>query len=598
MQGLFADTMKTMRQWAAAFFLAWIMIAAAHAQAPKPNIVMILVDDAAFMDFGAYGGEARTPNIDALASQGAMFTSFHASPLCSPSRAMLLTGIDNHKTGVATIEEVLPPEHRGKPGYSLKLEPGVLTIAQRLKASGYRTYMTGKWHLGREPKDLPNQHGFDRTFILDASGADNWEQKSYMPYYDHAPWFEDGKQATLPDEFYSSKFLVDQMMAYVDSGKASGQPFLAYIAFQALHIPVQAPADFTAHYKGQFDQGWDALREARWQRAKDRGLIPRDAPLAPMPDNARKWDSLSADQKRIAAKSMEVYSGMLEAMDHHIGRLVQHLKDQGQYANTIFVITSDNGPEPTDPVHASGMNIWMALNGYHWREHDLGEKGSLGFVGREWAAALASPGQMYKFFTTEGGIRVPFIVAGPGIPAGGRHTAPAFLTDIVPTLLELTGTPVAETAGTVPITGQSMVPVLSGTAARVHAEDRPIGVEVAGNAALFKGDFKIMRNVTARGDTDWQLFNIAIDPGETNDLSAAMPGLKQQMLADYATYMKTMGVLEMPPGYQVQRQVVTNVLMKQLGYYWWVLAILAVAVLGLIYSLWRFVLSPLWRRRV
>jgi arylsulfatase A-like enzyme len=164
----------------------------------RPNFVLILLDDAALMDLGAFGGEARTPTIDALAASGAMLTNYHTSPLCSPSRAMLLTGIDNHKTGVSTIEEVLPPELEGKPGYSLRLEPGVVTIATRLKKAGYRTSMAGKWHLGHGENDLPNAHGFDRSLALDASGADNWEQKPYMPYYQHAPWFEDGKPATLP----------------------------------------------------------------------------------------------------------------------------------------------------------------------------------------------------------------------------------------------------------------------------------------------------------------------------------------------------------------------------------------------------------------
>ena len=176
----------------------------------RPNVVLLLVDDAALMDFGAYGGEARTPNIDALAARGALFTNYHTSPLCSPSRAMILTGVDNHRTGVATIEEVLPPEQHNKPGYSLHLEPGVVTIAARLKQAGYRTYMTGKRHLGHGAGDLPDGHGFDRSFALDASGADNWEQKPYMPYYQYAPWFEDGKPADLPKDFYSSQFIVDR----------------------------------------------------------------------------------------------------------------------------------------------------------------------------------------------------------------------------------------------------------------------------------------------------------------------------------------------------------------------------------------------------
>src|SRR5688572_5995724 len=195
----------------AAAALALLAVQPAAAQQARPNIVLIVVDDAGFTDFGAYGGEARTPNIDALAQRGAQFSRYYSSPLCSPSRAMLLTGMDNHRTGHSTIIEVLPPELRGRPGYTMRLEPGVVTLAERLRQGGYRTYVTGKWHLGHGPGDLPDSHGFDRSFVLDASGADNWEHRAYMPYYRTADWFENGERARLPSEFYSSQFIVDRM---------------------------------------------------------------------------------------------------------------------------------------------------------------------------------------------------------------------------------------------------------------------------------------------------------------------------------------------------------------------------------------------------
>jgi len=315
-----------------------------------PNIVMILVDDSALMDFGVYGGEAQTPNIDALAARGAMFTQYRTSPLCSPTRAMLLTGLDNHKTGIATIPEVLPAEQVGKPGYSMALEPSVLTIADRLRDKGYRTLMSGKWHMGEEANEMPQNHGFDRSFALAASGADNWEDKSYMPYYADAPWYEDGVPASLPEDFYSSEFIVDKMVSYLEETDQS-KPFLAYLPFQAIHIPVQAPPEFTAKYKGRFDEGWHVLRAKRHKRAQDLGLIPKGAPLAPMPDDARRWESLDDKTRELYAARMEVNAGMLDAMDHHIGRFVSYLKDKDQYENTIFVITSDNGPEPNRGDH-------------------------------------------------------------------------------------------------------------------------------------------------------------------------------------------------------------------------------------------------------
>ena len=198
--------------------------------AAQPNFVVILVDDGAFMDFGGYGGEAKTPNINQLADEGVRFSNYHTSPLCATSRAMLLTGLDSHRTGVATLPEVLRQEQQEAEGYALRLSPGVDTIADLLREQGYETYMTGKWHLGRGDGDLPVDHGFDRSFILDASGADNWEQKSFLPFYGEAPWFEDGEPAMLPDEFYSSRFLVDKMMEYLDT-RDMQKPFLAYVAF-------------------------------------------------------------------------------------------------------------------------------------------------------------------------------------------------------------------------------------------------------------------------------------------------------------------------------------------------------------------------------
>lgn len=592
-----------MRSWmylavAAVAVLLRPAVAAESEQASKlpPNVVLILVDDAALMDFGAYGGEAHTPNIDALASAGTQFSSYHTSPLCSPSRAMLLTGIDNHRTGVATIEEVLPPEQRGKPGYSLRLEPGVLTIAERLKGAGYRTYMTGKWHLGHGEGDLPSAHGFDRSFALDASGADNWEKKPYMPYYREAPWFEDGKPADLPEDFYSSKFMVDRMIDYIDADKSAAEPFFAYVAFQAVHIPVQAPREFTAHYEGKFDAGWQVLREARWARAKALGLIPQDAPLAAMPDTMRDWASLSAEDKAIFSKAMAVYSGMLEAMDFHIGRLIEHLKARGVYENTIFIVTSDNGPEPSDPVHATGMNVWMALNGYDWDAATLGEKGSLAFIGPEWAQAVASPSRLYKFYTTEGGLRVPFIIAGPGIVPAKKTGAAAFVTDVTPTILDFAGVSAEAKPDAVAITGRTLRGVLDGSSEQAHPADTPVGFEVAGNAALYRGGYKLVRNGPPLGDNQWRLYDLARDPGETNDLSTSEPERLAAMLADYKSYQQEMGVLDLPPGYDVQQQIKRNAIAKQLGFYWWVLVLAGVVVVGLVGGVGFLIVRAMRRR--
>lgn len=552
----------------------------------RPNIVMIVVDDAALMDFGAFGGEARTPNIDRLARGGAMFSAYHSSPLCSPSRAMLLTGVDNHRAGVATIEEILPPSQKNKPGYGLHIEPDVWTIARRLKAEGYRTLMAGKWHLGHGPGQLPDSHGFDRSLALDASGADNWAAKPYMPYYTEAPWFEDGKPARMPKAFYSSTLIVDRLQSYIDAEPAGRRPFFAYLAFQAVHIPVQAPKAYSDHYEGRFDEGWAATREARAARARELGLLPPDAGVHGMPDFARDWASLSPEERRIYARSMEVYSGMLEAMDAEIGRLMRHLQARGELENTLFVVTSDNGPEPSDPVHAGGMNLWMALHGYTWRRKDLGERGSLNFIGREWASAISAPGQRYKFYMSEGGVRVPLIVSGPGVNPGTRVSSTAFVTDVTPTLIDYAGARPQPAAAA--MDGRSLKPVLSGAAQATHPPDAAVGMEVSGNAALFRGDYKLVRDMPPVGDGRWRLYDLARDPGETRDLAGEQPERFSQMLDDYAAYERRVGVAPLPAGYTTDKQLRGNSLSRQAPLLKGVAAVAAALIAAAIgYVVWR-----------
>lgn len=566
----------------------------------RPNIVMIVVDDAGLTDFAPYGGEARMPTIQALADRGVKFTRHHSSPLCAPSRAMLLTGIDNHRTGIATIPEIIPAEHRGQPGYSLSLEPGVLTLAERLKAVGYQTYISGKWHLGSRPEDLPNAHGFDRSFALDASGADNWEQKSYMGFYDSAPWFENGVPASLPDDFYSSAFIIDRMIDYVDQGlqinkrleQPSGRrPFFSYIAFQAIHIPIQAPREITDLYNGVYDQGWHVLHKQRWQRAVQLGLIPEASVQAYMPETTRDWESLDNNEKQLYARSMAVQAAMLDAMDRHIGRFVDYLEQRGELDNTLFVVTSDNGPEPSDPLQWLSSRIWMATHGYHHNIETLGEKGSMGFIGPEWASATASPGGLFKFYASEGGIRVPLIIAGPNIP-GPSATQPSsisafsMVTDIVPTILDYIDLDYSQAPENNPtqvaITGRSLMPLINGSKGTVYAPDEPIGMEVSGNSALFKGDYKITRNTPPQGDNIWRLFNLANDPAETVDLREKEPDKFAELMLDYAAYEKHLGVLPIPKNFDHMEQIYANTVRKMVATNWPALMLASVILIALI----------------
>lgn len=555
----------------------------------RPNVLVIVADDLAFSDLGAYGGEARTPNLDGLARAGRMFARYRTSPLCSPSRAMLLTGLDNHRAGVATIPEVLPPEQADKPGYSLRLEPGATTLARRLSAIGYRTYLSGKWHLGDRSADLPNAHGFDHAFALDASGADNWRHQSYMPFYAEPPWFEDGVATRYPDGRYSSDHLVDRLIGYMDSDVRKEAPFFAYLAFQAVHIPVQAPAERSRPYADVYRDGWTAARERRIQRLNALGLRPADAPDAAPHPKLRAWANLSANEKALSSGTMAVYAGMIEAMDAAIGRLLQSLAARGALENTIIVFTSDNGPEPSDPMANAMYRLWMRTTGYRHDLDRMGETGSLLFIGPEWANAVAAPGGGFKFYTSEGGVRVPLIMAGPGVKAGGIVDANAYVTDITPTLLDMVGAPL-DFPDAKSLDGRSLRPLLNNTAERVYAAGETISIEVSGNVAVVDGDLKLVHNAGPWADGVWRLFDVRQDPGETRDLAATMPNEVARLKAAYSAYVQRVGVQPMPAGYDVQAQIEANTnarLQKRFGPIVLGIAGVLALVAGLGFVLWR-----------
>jgi len=243
-------------------------------QSDRPNIVLILADDLGFTDISPFGSEIHTPNIARLAAEGVSFTNYHTAGSCAPARAMLLTGVDSHRNGVPNIPEALPAEQMAYKHYQGVLNDKVVTLANVLQAGGYHTYMTGKWHLGHTPELLPSARGFDRTIAMADTGADNWEQRTYLPIYEQANWYADGAAHTLPDDFYSSKYFVDKTIEFIETNAEDDQPFFAYIPFQAVHMPVQAPREFSDKYAGVYDEGWTVMREKRRLAAEAAGVIP------------------------------------------------------------------------------------------------------------------------------------------------------------------------------------------------------------------------------------------------------------------------------------------------------------------------------------
>ena len=564
---------------AQALFVAFLagnsaLALAASASEPdgvRPNIVFILADDLGYTDIAPYGGEVNTPTLSALAHQGIRFANYHTAANCAPARAMLLTGVNNHLAGVPNIPEMLAPEQRAHENYQGVLGSNVVTVATLLEDAGYHTYLAGKWHLGATPDKRPSRRGFQRTVALMDSGADNWEQKPYLPIYEQANWFADGERFELPEDFYSSRFLIDKTIEFIDGNLQDGKPFFAYVPFQAVHIPVQAPQEFIDRYMGVYDQGWDALREQRRQKAVELGLVPADTGMVRMASTA-EWDALSPERKRYEAKRMAVYAGMIEAMDFHIGRLIEYLKAQGVYENTVFVFTSDNGAEasgPDDPDAFVSRRVSSSL-GYHNDYERLGLKGSYNSISPSFASAAASPLAYYKFYTGEGGLRVPLIFAGDPLAATAKLThAFAWATDITPTLLSIAGVdrPGPRYGGRpiLPMSGRDLLPVLSGEADRVYGEDDSVGYELTGHAAFFQGDYKLVRNGPPLGNGEWHLYNIMVDPGEVSDLKSAEPDRFQRMLSGYEQFTIDNSVRPLPAGYSQTGQLLSNYLAEPVG---------------------------------
>jgi len=536
----------------------------------RPNILVILADDLGYSDIASYGSEISTPNLDQLAHSGLRFSNYHTSASCAPTRAMLLSGVDSHRAGVANISEALTPAQAHSPFYRGTLNHNVVTIATLLRDAGYNTSMAGKWHLGYEdPSLLPINRGFEQTLTMPFSGGDNWTQQAYVPHYEKTLWFENGEEITIPDDFYSSKFIVDKTIAQLENNRLDqrkkNQPFFSYVSFQAVHIPVQAPKAFTEKYVGTYKDGWDALRLARQQAVKDLGLLPAEAPMKRMPTTA-SWEALSEEEQRYNDKRMAVYAGMVDAMDHHIGRLIQYLKATNQHDNTVIIFTSDNGAEASDPKDMSAFTPLMyKMLGYNDDYDTLGERYSYNTIGINFASAAASPLGHYKFHSGEGGMRVPLIISGPQLAdtlQGKISHSKAFVKDLAPTILALANTrhPGTQFQGRTiePNTGKNLLPIITAHADSVYSGDDIIAYEIGGNAALIKGDFKIALNRGGANDNRWHLYNITQDPGETRPLETIEPFVFSDLLSEYEKYARENGVIQVPQDYQQSAQIARN----------------------------------------
>ncbi|MEZ9661849.1 MULTISPECIES: arylsulfatase [unclassified Vibrio] len=550
--------------------------AALAAESEKPNIVVIVGDDVGFADTQPYGSEANTPNLMALAEEGVKFTNFHASPTSSVTRSMMLTGANSHEVGLGTFDYAVYPGAIGKPGYEGYLTKKGVTVATLLEESGYNTYLSGKWHLGHEDGFLPDDRGFGESYGILAGGSNHFNrdmmfpaknaatadalQKGDIPGVEVEPTYRNGQ--VVEDKYkgeYSDQVYTNEIIKMIDSKKDDGKPFFAYVPFTGIHLPLQAPE---SAYQDKVDyyveHGWDSVREDRFQRMKEMGVIPKDADISDRNALSRPWDSLSEKEQKWYGKKMAVAMGMMEMQDQQVGQIVDYLKEIGEYDNTYIMYLADNGPEAADITGENISDLIRTWTAHHFDNstENLGKANSSVSLGPEWASASTGGLSWYKAYTAEGGIRVPFIVkpakalldGEDALQPGTQTDDLSQVKDIAATILEIAEVdhPGTEYQGreVAPMSGVSLLPYFKGETADVHSANNAIPFELFGSGILLKGDHKIIRISTGMGgDSEWHLYNTKKDPAEQHDLRNEMPDLFLEMVAEYQEYEKAQNIV-------------------------------------------------------
>ncbi|EPX9366189.1 arylsulfatase [Aeromonas veronii] len=541
------------------FFLlsayAGVDAVAAETDVKRPNIVVILGDDLGFSDLGSFGSEIKTPNFDALANEGVRFTNFYTNPSSSPTRSTMLTGVDTHLNGMGNMDEWIAPNQKGVPGYEGYLRKELVTLPQLLKDVGYHTYMVGKWHMGKNPDLIPAARGFERDFsLLDGAGS-YWDMTNVTAASSKSVFTEDGKYLQeLPDDYYATKTYTDKLIEFIDSNKGSNKPFFAYVSHQAPHDPYHLPKDWRNRHVGEYDKGWDAVREQRLKKQIEMGIMPAGTNLA-----ERMWFIpdpivLAPASRAYLGKKMELYAGLVENMDYHTGRLIQHLKDIGEYDNTIFIVFGDNGAEGNDLFEqiagTPGTRDFLhaAINWSQTHPNSWGDPGSYVAYGPMWAQVSMTPFSQYKGWVAEGGIHNALIVKGPVVKRqnGSINNGIMHVADVMPTLLEVAGAKYPDSYQghqLPPLAGKSWLPTLAGKAESPRTVQDYIAWEVFGNRALRQGDWKIRWQFKPFGKGEWELFNLVDDPAERLDLTSKEPEKLNEMLKLWDHYVKANNVI-------------------------------------------------------
>ena len=498
----------------------------------KPNVIVVLVDDMGFSDIGCYGGEIPTPNIDALAAGGVKFTQFYNTARCSPSRAALLTGLYPHQAGMGYLDNMVV---KGSDGITGKLSDRAVTIAEALQSAGYFTAHTGKWHMGQNRGSAPWERGFDRS-LSSAVGAiffpdQGSREGTSIALNGEALPLDSPK---LGEYWYSTYLWNDWGLRFIDEARAEKKPFFLYLAHPAPHFPLMAPQEDIAKFRGKYLVGWDKLREARYQRQIEMGLIDPKWKLAPRPPEMPAWDTLRDEEKERFDTMMAIYAAMVNDVDKSVGVLVDGLKARGEYENTLILFMSDNGG-----------NAETGPNG-RTQAAPLGGPASKVFLGMNWATLNNTPFRRYKHFIHEGGIATPLIAHWPkGIPRsrnGQWEKQPGHFVDIMPTILQVTGAKYPTTYkgnAIYPMQGESLVPEFSGWEV---PRKKPIFWEHEGNRGVRDGKWKLV----SRHTEGWELYDMDADRTEETDLAAAQPQRVQAMAMQWDAWAKASVVDEWP----------------------------------------------------
>jgi arylsulfatase A-like enzyme len=531
-----------MKKLATTFCMAGVCLSFCHKleAEKKPNILLILADDMGYSDIGCYGGEINTPNIDKLARDGVRFTQFYNAARCCPTRASLLTGLYPHQAGVGDMV------YRNQGGaYLGYLNNSTVTLAEVLKEAGYKTLMSGKWHVGhKEETQWPSHRGFDRFYGIHIHVDSYYKVLEncdvYLDDIIHIPATDNPVNDLDPgQEWYTTDVFTDYAVKFMDEASKTEKPFFMYLAYNAPHWPLEAPSVDIEKYRGKYMMGWDRLREDKFRKMKELGIIPGNEILSP--SGNPRWDTLSDADKKEFDFRRAIYAAQIDRLDQNIGRVIDHLEKTGELNNTIILFLSDNGCSSEDGMF--GFN-WPEFRRENYKDWNKLSNRSVS-QGQAWANASNTPFRLYKKWVHEGGIATPFIVKWPGVikNKGSLTNTVAHVIDIMPTLCEVAGIRYPEVYNGRDIKqneGISLVNILEGRKIR---DKRKLYWSHEGNNAVRIGDLKmVMKNE----NKEWELYDLGKSRSETVDISGAFPEKVEFLKNKYFRWAERCGVKEWP----------------------------------------------------